>query len=101
MAGIRRSIASVRKRTNALPCRGYSDGAAPPDQGTVFRSPSADRLEVGMTARESRHEWRGGQRPQGEGELTARLMTAAKDASEPLSQAEVDSILGIDPHTQA
>lgn len=53
-----------------------------------------------MTARESRHEWRDAPRPQGEGELTARLMSAAKDASGPLSEAEIDSILGIDPHTQ-
>jgi hypothetical protein len=36
-------------------------------------------------------------RLRGEGELTAELITAAKEAPGPLSQQEIDSILGVDP----
>ncbi|HEX6876180.1 MAG TPA: hypothetical protein VF165_11030 [Nocardioidaceae bacterium] len=36
-------------------------------------------------------------RLRGEGELTAELITAAQEAQEPLSQQEIDSILGVDP----
>lgn len=36
-------------------------------------------------------------RPPGESELTARLITAAGDAPGPLSQEEVDRILGVRP----
>lgn len=35
-------------------------------------------------------------RVRGEGELTAQLIMAAKDAQGPLSQQEIDSILGVD-----
>ncbi|MCL3837886.1 hypothetical protein [Aeromicrobium duanguangcaii] len=31
-------------------------------------------------------------------ELTSRLMIAASGAAAPLSQAEIDGLLGIDPH---
>lgn len=38
-----------------------------------------------------------GGRLRGEGELTAQLITAAQDADGPLTQEEVDRILGVQP----
>ena len=40
---------------------------------------------------------RSDRRLQGEGELTAELIKAAHEAERPLSQREIDAILGVQP----
>ena len=40
---------------------------------------------------------RSDQRLRGEGELTANLIKAAHESERPLSQHEIDEILGVDP----
>lgn len=47
-----------------------------------------------MSERKSAEEVR---RLRGEGELTAELIVAAKESHGPLSQQQIDSILGLEP----